>query len=93
MDVDVDQVHAPHHDPAQVDGAELGIAQVDGAEQRTAEVDTFELGSPEIGVNEVSHATTLMSPSPVRAVEMAPWRSGREHENRADLPPSPAVTE
>jgi hypothetical protein len=34
-----------------------------------------------------------VSPSPARAVETAARRSGREHENRADLPLSTAATE
>jgi hypothetical protein len=51
VDVDVEQLDAPHHDPPQVDGAEL----------RAAEVNALEPGATEIGTNEVSHATTLTS--------------------------------
>ena len=58
VDVDVEQLDAPHHDPAQDDTAEPGATQVDGAQLRAAEVNALEPGATQIGTNEVSHATT-----------------------------------
>src|SRR6266700_4110021 len=51
VNVDVDQLDAPHHDPA----------QVDAAEPRAGEVNALEHRASQIGTNEVSHETTLTS--------------------------------
>ena len=50
VDVDVDHLDAPHHDPAQVDGAELGTGHIDGTQLRAAEVDALEPGATQIGL-------------------------------------------
>jgi hypothetical protein len=61
VDVGTGQLDVPHHHPGQVDGAEPGTGQVDGTELRAAEVNVLEPGATQIGTDEVSHATPLMS--------------------------------
>ena len=63
VDVDVDQLDAAHHHPAQLGTTEPGVSQVDGPELRAAEVNRLEPGAMEIGRSEVSHPTTLSLPA------------------------------
>jgi len=61
MYVDVDQLHAAHHDAAHFDRAEARLSQVAGAELRAAEIDLVEPGTPEILTHKVGHASTVTS--------------------------------
>jgi hypothetical protein len=59
VDVDVNQLDAAHHRPAQGDTAETGAGQVDGAQLRAAEVNALKPGVTQISTSEVSHVGTL----------------------------------
>jgi hypothetical protein len=56
VNIDVDQLDAPHQRSFQIDRAELSVAQVDGAKLRATQVNAFEARATEIGTEKVRHA-------------------------------------